>query len=74
MLLDCVCYKEDFVISNVCYIKVIFHICYCNFGQDEEYHMLYQGYIEMFIKSRFHCMHTSPEQNDSFLCTGDMLC
>ena len=29
---DCVRYNKDFVIIEVCYIEVLFHTFYCNFG------------------------------------------
>ena len=40
VLLDCVCYNKDFVRIEVCYIEVLLHTFYSDFGWAEENHSL----------------------------------
>ena len=40
VLLDCVCYNKDFVSIEVCYIEVLLHTFYGDFGRAEENHYI----------------------------------
>lgn len=40
VLLDCVCYNKDFVRIEVCYIEVLLHTFYGDFGRAEENHYI----------------------------------